>query len=127
MARSAREPLGGATYGGFTVKIYFSGTTRCHGSKSDLMFVVDGSGSIGAGNFERMKDFLKLIVDSVDVARGKTRVGLVQFSNRPVTEFSLNQHNNIDSLMSNFSCLLFFNSTHHSSNIMSLNKDELSG
>ncbi len=57
----------------------------------DLMFIVDGSGSVGERNFEKIKSFLKKIVDTTVVGRDQSRIGLIQFSSTVNTEFSLNQ------------------------------------
>ena len=49
----------------------------------DLTFVIDGSGSIrqaGAGNFDRMKSFIKRVIDGFTIGFDKTHVGAVIFS-----------------------------------------------
>ncbi|KAJ8004900.1 hypothetical protein DPEC_G00141090 [Dallia pectoralis] len=57
---------------------------------ADIVFLVDGSGSIGQMNFQQIRQFLFTLVDSFDVAPDKVRIGLVQYSTRPRTEFLLN-------------------------------------
>ncbi len=59
---------------------------------------MDGSGSIGADNFQRVKDFLKLIVDSVDVGPTRTRIGVVQFNSQAFTEMSLSEFTDASSV-----------------------------
>ncbi|XP_072317662.1 collagen alpha-1(XII) chain-like [Eucyclogobius newberryi] len=59
---------------------------------ADLVFLVDGSWSIGAQNFEQIRRFLSSLLSSFDVGPDHVRVGLVQFSNTPRTEFYLNTH-----------------------------------
>ena len=46
----------------------------------DLMLVIDGSGSIFASDFNRMKDFSNGLVDSFAVSDAAARIGVVQFS-----------------------------------------------
>ena len=53
------------------------------------MFMVDGSSSIGADNFAQVRQFLKTLVQGFDVGPNHVRIGLVQYSNVPRTEFHL--------------------------------------
>lgn len=51
----------------------------------DLVFLIDGSGSIeaaGRGNFRRCIEFVKTIVSSFSISPQRTRVGVVLFSSR---------------------------------------------
>uniref|UniRef100_A0A3B4BD59 VWFA domain-containing protein n=1 Tax=Periophthalmus magnuspinnatus TaxID=409849 RepID=A0A3B4BD59_9GOBI len=64
----------------------------CHTRYCNLVFLVDGSWSIGTQNFEQIRRFLSSLVSSFDVGVGRVRVGLVQYSNTPRTEFYLNMH-----------------------------------
>ena len=59
---------------------------------ADIVFLVDGSWSIGSENFQRIRDFLHTLVDSFDVAPDHVRIGLAQYSNNPRTEFNLNTY-----------------------------------
>ncbi|KAJ8371487.1 hypothetical protein AAFF_G00308050 [Aldrovandia affinis] len=59
---------------------------------ADIVFLVDGSWSIGAANFQQVRDFLVSLVDSFDVGPEQVRIGLVQYSTSPVTEFLLNTY-----------------------------------
>ncbi|XP_022529876.2 collagen alpha-6(VI) chain isoform X2 [Astyanax mexicanus] len=60
---------------------------------ADIVFLVDGSWSIGTENFQRMREFLFTLVDSFDVGLEKVRIGLVQYSTTVHTEFLLNGYN----------------------------------
>lgn len=56
--------------------------------------MVDGSWSIGTENFEQIRRFLYTLVNSFDVGPDHVRIGLVQYSTTPRTEFLLNTHQN---------------------------------
>lgn len=59
---------------------------------ADIVFMVDGSWSIGTENFERIRLFLYTLVNGFDVGPDHVRIGLVQYSTTPRTEFLLNTH-----------------------------------
>ncbi|GAA6096982.1 collagen alpha-4(VI) chain isoform X1 [Tachysurus ichikawai] len=59
-------------------------------AKADIVFLVDGSASIGLKNFQQIREFLMSVVNNFDIAPNKVRVGMVQFSDTPRTEFFLN-------------------------------------
>ena len=51
---------------------------------SDVALLVDSSGSIenqGKGNYDLMKDFLKTLVDKLNVGEDDVHVGAITFSN----------------------------------------------
>ena len=61
----------------------------------DLVFVIDGSGSIeqaGAGNFKKIKDFIKDIVNGFNIGFDKTHVGAVIFSSSASVRFGLDDY-----------------------------------
>lgn len=49
-------------------------------NKVDLVFLLDGSGSIEPEDFEKAKEFVKDVVDYFDIGIDNTRVGLATFS-----------------------------------------------
>uniref|UniRef100_A0A8C3Y1S5 Collagen alpha-3(VI) chain n=1 Tax=Catharus ustulatus TaxID=91951 RepID=A0A8C3Y1S5_CATUS len=55
----------------------------------DIIFLLDGSLNVGNANFPYVRDFVATLVNDLDVGSDKIRVGLVQFSDNPKTEFSL--------------------------------------
>lgn len=59
---------------------------------TDLVFLVDGSWSVGRNNFKYILDFIAALVSAFDIGEEKTRVGVVQYSSDTRTEFNLNQY-----------------------------------
>uniref|UniRef100_A0A672V3L5 von Willebrand factor A domain containing 2 n=1 Tax=Strigops habroptila TaxID=2489341 RepID=A0A672V3L5_STRHB len=55
----------------------------------DVLFLLDGSYSIGKGSFERSKHFAGKLCDALDIHPDRVRVGLIQFSSTPHLEFPL--------------------------------------
>ncbi|XP_029404117.1 matrilin-2 isoform X6 [Mus pahari] len=62
---------------------------RCTEGPIDLVFVIDGSKSLGEENFETVKHFVTGIIDSLAVSPKAARVGLLQYSTQVRTEFTL--------------------------------------
>ena len=61
----------------------------------DLVFVIDSSGSIvraGFGNFQKIKDFVKDIVNGFNIGFDKTHVGAVIFSSSASVRFGLDDY-----------------------------------
>jgi hypothetical protein len=46
----------------------------------DLVFAVDGSNTLTAGQFKNLKDTIKKILDSYTISRSATHVGVIEFS-----------------------------------------------
>ncbi|KAK9513214.1 hypothetical protein VZT92_026764 [Zoarces viviparus] len=65
---------------------------ECGDGVMDLVFVIDGSKSLGPANFELVKRFVNSIVDSLDISRTGAHVGLLQYSTKVRTEFTLGQY-----------------------------------
>ncbi|KAI8478025.1 Cartilage matrix protein, partial [Branchiostoma belcheri] len=56
----------------------------------DIIFLLDGSGSVGASNFEKVKQFTKKTISGFDIGPSSTQVGVIQYSTRIRQEFSMN-------------------------------------
>ncbi|XP_016298713.1 collagen alpha-6(VI) chain-like [Sinocyclocheilus anshuiensis] len=62
----------------------------CEGLFADVVFLLDGSESVSAKDFENMKDIMKLVIDRFVIGPDKERVAVVQYGTDPKEEFSLN-------------------------------------
>ena len=62
----------------------------------DLVFVLDGSGSIGSDNFEVIRQSLIRIVNGLTI---EARVAVMVFSNNATIVFNLNRYSDKDSLI----------------------------
>ncbi|KAM3873545.1 LOW QUALITY PROTEIN: collagen alpha-6(VI) chain-like [Diretmus argenteus] len=66
---------------------------------ADIVFLVDGSSSIGIANFQEVRQFLSKFIEGVDIGPDKVRVGLAQYSDEPHQEFLLKDHMDKQSLL----------------------------
>lgn len=67
--------------------------TSCPKQKTDLVFLIDGSGSIGSFVFKHeILRFVREFIELFEIGQDKTRVGLIQYSDQIRHEFDLNQY-----------------------------------
>ncbi|KTG44213.1 hypothetical protein cypCar_00020928 [Cyprinus carpio] len=67
--------------------------TKCSVSAiADLVFLVDGSWSVGRENFKFIRSLIWAMAGAFDIGEDKTRVAVVQYSSDTRTEFNLNQY-----------------------------------
>uniref|UniRef100_A0A8C3XMA4 VWFA domain-containing protein n=1 Tax=Chelydra serpentina TaxID=8475 RepID=A0A8C3XMA4_CHESE len=76
-------------------------------SVADIVFLVDGSWSIGNENFRRIQDFLYIMVSGFDVGEDKIRIGLIQYSDAPHTEFFLSTYNDKEAILKKIQTLRY--------------------
>lgn len=60
-----------------------------NGKIVDLLFVLDGSGSISEKTFEKQKSFIISIINRLTISDNSTRVAVIQFSDEAKVEISL--------------------------------------
>lgn len=60
--------------------------------KADIIFLIDSSESISPKGFEKMKGFMKRMVNQSSISISEIHIGLLQFSSTPKEEFRLNQY-----------------------------------
>lgn len=87
------------------VSLCFLCFTAVHVNKRDIIFLLDGSDNVGKNNFPYVRDFVTNLVNSLDVGSDNIRVGLVQFSDTPVTEFSLDTYQTKSELLAHLRSL----------------------
>uniref|UniRef100_A0A4W3GBD8 Collagen type VI alpha 6 chain n=1 Tax=Callorhinchus milii TaxID=7868 RepID=A0A4W3GBD8_CALMI len=61
-------------------------------NKADIIFLIDGSGSINSEDFMKMKAFMASFVKKVNIGSDKVQIGAIQFSSAPTLVFELNRH-----------------------------------
>ena len=57
-----------------------------------MVFIMDESGSVGYSNFQKMKEFVRDLVDTFDISSSTIRVGVMKYSSGANTEFNLNTY-----------------------------------
>lgn len=65
---------------------------ECKEKAVDIIFVLDGSSSVGPRNFTVAQNFINGIVDKFSVSQGGVKIGLLQYSTAPRVEFRLDDH-----------------------------------
>ncbi len=66
---------------------------------SDIVMVLDESGSVTPPNFELVRQFVAQYVDSLKIGPKDSRVGVITFNNIAREQFSLDTHTNSTSLI----------------------------
>ncbi|XP_078694790.1 collagen alpha-6(VI) chain-like [Branchiostoma floridae x Branchiostoma belcheri] len=70
---------------------------RC-GVEMDLVLVLDDSGSVGADNFNTLKEFVKRLTTQFDFGQGAIRLGILQYSTAVTTVVSLNSYDTLEDI-----------------------------
>ncbi|XP_030611422.1 von Willebrand factor A domain-containing protein 2 isoform X2 [Archocentrus centrarchus] len=74
------------------VKINSAGEMMRCSAAMDILFLMDGSYSVGKGSFERSKHYAIKLCQALEIGPDKVRVGLIQFGSTPRLEFSLDSY-----------------------------------
>jgi hypothetical protein len=61
--------------------------STCHTPVIDSIFVLDGTITVGAANFNKMKSFINAFVDKMTISLQDSRIGVVQFTPTARPEF----------------------------------------
>ncbi|CAK6435663.1 unnamed protein product [Pipistrellus nathusii] len=88
------ETFGGlkGIFSDLSASVCNSSQVDCDIEKVDLVFLMDGSTSIGRDDFKKMKVFLASIVQEFDVSADRVRIGAAQFSHAYQAEFPLGRY-----------------------------------
>ena len=62
------------------------------------MFVLDSSGSIHAENFQKIRNFVNMVISDLDIGPRRTQVGAIVFSLYAFVSFHLNSYSNREEL-----------------------------
>ncbi|XP_036174072.1 collagen alpha-1(XXI) chain [Myotis myotis] len=73
--------------------------SSCRTAPTDLVFILDGSYSVGPENFEIVKKWLVNITKNFDIGPKFIQVGVVQYSDYPVLEIPLGRHDSGEDLV----------------------------
>ena len=63
---------------------------KCKNAKLDVLFVVDGSGSVKKENFAIVKNFIQKLNERFDIGEEKTQIALIQFGEPIKTRIEFN-------------------------------------
>ncbi|XP_049915868.1 von Willebrand factor A domain-containing protein 2 [Epinephelus moara] len=74
------------------MKINSAGEMMQCSAAMDILFLMDGSYSVGKGSFERSKHYAIKLCQALDIGPDKVRVGLIQFGSTPRLEFALDSY-----------------------------------
>ncbi|TKR58002.1 hypothetical protein L596_030631 [Steinernema carpocapsae] len=64
----------------------------------DLLFILDGSGSVSGSTFDTQMQMLSRIVEMVEIGPQKTQIGVLQYSSYTRVEFGFNSYQNKESM-----------------------------
>ncbi|KAM6467267.1 vitrin isoform 2-T3 [Liasis olivaceus] len=69
-------------------------------NSADIGFVIDGSSSVGTGNFRTILQFVANISKEFEISETDTRIGAVQYTYEQRLEFGFNKHNTKQEVLS---------------------------
>ncbi|XP_052075414.1 polycystin-1-like [Mytilus californianus] len=69
--------------------------------QSEVIFVLDASGSVTASSFEEMKYFVVSLVELMQIGPEQVRIGLMTFETTPIVIFQLNEYPDSATIITN--------------------------
>lgn len=73
------------------IHFHFSLSAESQGPRKDIIFLVDGSDGVGR-EFPIIQEFIRRIVESLNVGENKIRIGVVQYGDFAQADMHLNTH-----------------------------------
>lgn len=73
------------------ILFFFFILVESEGPKKDIVFVIDGSEGVGR-EFPIIQEFVRRVVENLNVGENKIRVGVVQYGDAPYADIYLNSH-----------------------------------
>uniref|UniRef100_A0A673Y171 Collagen type VI alpha 3 chain n=1 Tax=Salmo trutta TaxID=8032 RepID=A0A673Y171_SALTR len=73
-------------------------SAESQGPKKDIVFLVDGSDGVGR-EFPIIQEFIRRIVENLNVGKNKIRIGVVQYGGSPNADIYLNSHTTKEGVM----------------------------
>ncbi|XP_063356109.1 matrilin-3-like isoform X3 [Pelmatolapia mariae] len=86
------KPAGDSRGSSSSIRTNAATRTNCRNRPIDLVFIIDSSRSVRPAEFEKAKEFLVDMVDSLAIGSDATRVGLVNYASTVQIEFLLNTY-----------------------------------
>ncbi|XP_041936482.1 collagen alpha-3(VI) chain-like isoform X2 [Alosa sapidissima] len=74
------------------------GYAEAQGPKKDVIFLIDGSDGVGR-EFPIIVEFVRTVVEKLNVGENKIRVGVVQYGDNPSADIYLNAHANKEGVL----------------------------
>uniref|UniRef100_UPI00398EC206 collagen alpha-1(XXI) chain-like n=1 Tax=Pristiophorus japonicus TaxID=55135 RepID=UPI00398EC206 len=81
--------------------------SSCRTAPNDLVFILDGSFSVGPENFEIVKNWIINISSSFEIGTTFTQVGVIQYSDDPLLEIPLEKYRSNEDLMKAMEAILY--------------------
>ncbi|XP_041044843.1 collagen alpha-1(XXI) chain-like isoform X1 [Carcharodon carcharias] len=81
--------------------------SSCRTAPNDLVFILDGSFSVGPNDFEIVKNWIVNISSSFEIGTTFTQVGVIQYSDNPLLEIPLDKYRSNEDLMKAMEAILY--------------------
>lgn len=85
----------------------FAGLAGCSTTSNDLVYIIDGSSSLGIADFNTAKRWLINITSGFDVSSRHTQVAVVQYSDTPRLEIPLGKHQDTQTLLKDIAAISY--------------------